>query len=659
MSPLIDVRDLTKTYLLGDIVVHALQGVTLAIERGTFVAIMGESGSGKSTLLNLLGCLDRPTSGRYLLDSIPVETMDRDQLAEIRNQKIGFIFQNFNLLPRMDALENVELPLLYKDSETPNGDELGQRALADVGLAGRELNFPAQLSGGQQQRVAIARALINKPEILLADEPTGALDSHNGAEIMNIFQRLNRTQGITIVMVTHSDEIAAYANRIIGFRDGLIVSDTEGDETNSIRGSWRGPCRCGGIAMKHLISSMRIAFRALKMNKLRSALTMLGIVIGVASVIATVAIGSGATQRIQQQIASIGSNIIIVIPGSMSSSGVRLGTGNAVTLSEADAKEIVAQCPDVELAAPVVRGGAQVVYANNNWATSIYGITPDYLTIRDLSVADGAEFTQQDIDGANKVAVLGQTPVDNLFDGADPIGQVIRIKNVPFTVVGVLTRKGQSSQGQDQDDVILLPISTAKRKVIGVKQANADAVDTIMMQAKSGAQIPAAQDEAGALLRQRHHLQAGEADDFSIRNLEELFAAQEASSSIMAIMLAAVASVSLVVGGIGIMNIMLISVRERTREIGLRQALGAKTRDILTQFLVEAVTLSIAGGFIGIVFGIGASLLISQLAGWATSVGPGAVLLAVFFSALVGIGFGYYPARKAAFLDPIEALRSE
>ncbi len=227
MSPLIDVRDLKKTYLLGDIVVNALQGVTLAVEQGTFVAIMGESGSGKSTLLNLLGCLDRPTSGRYLLDGIPVETMDRDQLAEVRNQKIGFIFQNFNLLARMDALENVELPLLYKDSETPNGDALGQRALADVGLAGRELNFPAQLSGGQQQRVAIARALINNPQILLADEPTGALDSHNGAEIMNIFQRLNRTQGITIVMVTHSDEIAAYAGRIIRFRDGRIVSDQE------------------------------------------------------------------------------------------------------------------------------------------------------------------------------------------------------------------------------------------------------------------------------------------------------------------------------------------------------------------------------------------------------------------------------------------------
>lgn len=411
--------------------------------------------------------------------------------------------------------------------------------------------------------------------------------------------------------------------------------------------------------MKKLLSSMRIAFRALTMNKLRSALTMLGIVIGVASVIATVAIGSGATQRIQDQIASIGSNIIIIIPGSMSSSGVRLGTGNAVTLSEGDAREISLQCPDVELTAPYVRGGAQVISGNNNWATQIYGVTPDYLTIRQLSVSDGAEFTQQDVDSANKVAVLGKTPVDNLFGGADPIGQVIRIKNVPFTVVGVLTPKGQSSQGQDQDDVILLPISSAKRKVIGVSSANADAVNTIMMQAKSAGVIQAAQDEAQALLRQRHHLQASEADDFSIRNLQELFAAQEASASIMAVMLAAIASVSLVVGGIGIMNIMLISVRERTREIGLRQAIGAKTRDILTQFLVEAITLSIVGGIVGIILGIGASTLISRLAGWATSVGPGAIMLAVFFSALVGISFGYYPARKAAYLDPIEALRSE
>ncbi|MGB8475020.1 MAG: ABC transporter permease [Candidatus Acidiferrum sp.] len=411
--------------------------------------------------------------------------------------------------------------------------------------------------------------------------------------------------------------------------------------------------------MKRVISSMRIAFRALRMNKLRSGLTMLGIIIGVAAVIATVAIGSGATQRIQEQIASVGSNLIIILPGSTTSSGLRMGTGNAVTLTEADATDLVAQCPDLVLATPTVRGGAQVVFENNNWATIVFGVTPDYLTIRQLSVADGAAFSEQDVAGATKVALLGKTVVNNLFGDTDPIGQTIRIKQVPFTVVGVLTPKGQSSTGQDQDDVILLPISSAKRKVIGIKQANADAVDVIMMQAKSSNQMQAAQDEAEALLRQRHHLSPAEADDFSIRNLQELFAAQEASSSTMSLMLAGVASVSLIVGGIGIMNIMLVSVRERTREIGLRQAVGAKVRDILTQFLVEAVTLSIAGGFVGILLGIGASTVISRLAGWNTVVGPGAVTLAVFFSALVGIGFGYYPARIAAYLDPIEALRSE
>ncbi len=411
--------------------------------------------------------------------------------------------------------------------------------------------------------------------------------------------------------------------------------------------------------MKRLLSAMRIAFRALEVNKVRSSLTMLGIVIGVAAVIATVAVGSGATQRVQQQIASIGSNLIIVLPGSLTASGMRMGTGAAVTLSETDAKELIAQCPEIAVAAPVVRGGAQVVSGDSNWGTIIIGTTPSYLTIRDLAVAKGAAFSDHDVDSANKVALLGQTVVDNLFGSADPIGQAIRIKQVPFTVVGVLERKGQSPTGQDQDDGILIPISTAKRRVIGIKSANADAVDSIMLQATDGSQIQAAQDQAKALLRQRHHLQPAEDDDFSIRNMQEIFAAQEASSRVMSLMLAAVASVSLIVGGIGIMNIMLVSVRERTREIGLRQAVGAKTRDILTQFLVEATTLALAGGVVGILVGITASIVISRLANWQTVIGLGAVMLAVFFSALVGITFGYYPARKAAYLDPIEALRYE
>jgi putative ABC transport system permease protein len=411
--------------------------------------------------------------------------------------------------------------------------------------------------------------------------------------------------------------------------------------------------------MKRALSAMRIAFRALQVNKARSALTMLGIVIGVAAVIATVAVGSGATQRIQQQIASIGSNIIIVIPGSVTSSGMRMGTGAAVTLTESDARDLAAQCPSVAVVAPVVRGGSQLVYENANWASVTMGITPEFLGIRDLSIAKGAAFTQHDVDGATKVVVLGQTVVDNLFGDIDPIGKSIRVKKVPFTVVGVLARKGQSPMGQDQDDIVLIPLSSAKRKVLGIKSANADAVDSIMLQATSDQKMQVAQDEAQALLRQRHHLQPAQDDDFSIRNMQEIFAAQESSSRVMSLMLAAVASVSLIVGGIGIMNIMLVSVRERTREIGLRQAVGAKTRDILTQFLVEAATLSVAGGIIGIVVGVGTSFLVSRLADWQTVIGPGAVLLAVFFSALVGITFGYYPARKAAYLDPIEALRYE
>jgi putative ABC transport system permease protein len=409
---------------------------------------------------------------------------------------------------------------------------------------------------------------------------------------------------------------------------------------------------------KKLLASMKIAFGALLINKLRSALTMLGIIIGVAAVIAMVAVGAGAQVRIQQQIASIGSNIIIVLSGSVTSSGVRVGTGNAQTLTEDDAKSLVRDAPAVQAAAPVSRGGAQVVYGNNNWGTQIVGTTPDYLSIRDLQMADGQPFTNTDVDAAAKVALLGKTVADNLFNGEDAVGKVIRIKKVPFTVSGILVAKGQSPTGQDQDDVILLPISSAKKKVIGSSQANAASVGQIMVQARDGMSA-VAQDQMTNLLRQRHHIQGTQDDDFSIRDMTEVFKAQESSASVMSILLAAIASVSLVVGGIGIMNIMLVSVTERTKEIGLRQAVGAKTKDILAQFLVEAVTLSVAGGIVGILLGLTASGLISYFADWSTVVSPGSILLAFVFSALVGVSFGYYPARKAAFMDPIQALHYE
>src|SRR5258708_1019581 len=352
-----------------------------------------------------------------------------------------------------------------------------------------------------------------------------------------------------------------------------------------------------------LFASMKIAFGALLINKLRSALTMLGIIIGVAAVIAMVAVGAGAQVRIQQQIASIGSNIIIVLSGSITSSGVRVGTGNAQTLTEDDAKALANDASAVQAAAPVSRGGAQVVYGNQNWGTQILGTTPDYLTIRDLHVDEGQPFTTADVDAAAKVALLGKTVVDNLFNGEDPVGKVIRIKKVPFTVGGTLVAKGQTPTGQDQDDVILLPISSAKKKVIGSSQANAASVGQIMVQAREGMSL-AAQDQMTMLLRQRHHIQSSQDDDFSIRDMTEVFKAQESSASVMSILLAAIASVSLVVGGIGIMNIMLVSVTERTKEIGLRQAVGAKTKDILAQFLVEPVTLSVARRIVGILLGL-------------------------------------------------------
>ncbi|MGZ8461758.1 MAG: ABC transporter permease [Candidatus Deferrimicrobiaceae bacterium] len=407
----------------------------------------------------------------------------------------------------------------------------------------------------------------------------------------------------------------------------------------------------------NLYSAMKVAYRSLRANKMRSVLTMLGMIIGVAAVIAMVALGQGANERIAAQIASIGSNLLLVLPGSTTSGGLRSGFGGVPTLTMADAKAIGKELSAVRYQSPSIRSTAPVVYGNQNWSTVIQGVAPEFFNVRDWGVAAGRIFSPEDVDASAKVALLGQTVAESLFGGENPIGKIIRIKKVPVTVLGVMDAKGQSPQGQDQDDAVFVPITTAQKKLFGT--AHVGTVGVILVQAVDADSIGLAQQQVTDLLRQRHRIGRLQDDDFSVRNLSEMLAVAEASTRVMSLLLGAIASVSLLVGGIGIMNIMLVSVTERTREIGIRMAVGARERDILLQFLIEAVVLAVTGGSIGILLGVGGSALISRFAGWSTIVDPGAVFLAFGFSAAIGIFFGFYPARKASRLDPIEALRHE
>jgi macrolide transport system ATP-binding/permease protein len=750
MPAVIEIVDLFKIYQVGEIEVRALNGVSLSIERGDFVAVMGSSGSGKSTLMNLVGCLDRPTSGRYLLEGVDVASLGEAELALVRSRRIGFIFQSFNLLSRTSALENVELPLFYSALDHA-GEDRAAHLLEMLGLHGREQNHPNQLSGGQQQRVAIARALVNQPAILLADEPTGNLDSKNSVEIMEIIRRLNRDDGITVIVVTHDPEVAAYADRVVTFRDGLIVSDERrgpaqseagvvsqaeavaassgaaagaeargagaAESAGGIRAREGAPAQVvasrqpvperGAEAWTFATMALSAAARALRRNKLRAALTMLGIFIGVAAVIAMVAIGDGARYSVQQQIASLGTNQLIVLPGATTANGVHAGFGSSSTLTVSDAEALQKEGSSIEAVSYTDRQVAQVVSGNHNWSTSINGTTPAYFTIRDWPVSAGRAFTDEETRSAAPVCLLGQTVVNNLFpDGENPVGAAIRIKNFPMRVVGVLEVKGQSNMGQDQDDVILMPFATAERKVLGTSQASATVpttvdgstnpvlnpyigvqtwtassalyesstsiispfgsppkisgvVNIIFVKAKTADLVDTAQSEVTEILHRRHHIGATQDNDFTVRSLAEIAEASESATRVMTLLLASVASISLLVGGIGIMNIMLVSVTERTREIGIRMAIGARRLHILLQFLVEALMLSIVGGLAGVLLGIAISKILSIVAQWPTLISPASVIGGFLFAAAIGVFFGWYPARKASMLDPIDALRYE
>jgi len=650
---MIEIKDVHKVYRMGDVDVHALRGVSLKIEAGEFVAIMGPSGSGKSTLMHILGLLDVPDKGSYKLLGREVSKLTEDELADLRGGTVGFVFQQFNLLARTPAVENAALPLLYGHG---GGDP--EKLLKDVGLGSRLRHKPSELSGGQQQRVAIARALVNNPVLLFADEPTGNLDSASEEEIMKLLRGLS-DRGITVILVTHEPDIAKHAQRVIRMRDGQVASDESSggasraavsEMTKNILPPGR-PRRT--FSLLELGAHARQAFRALRANKVRSGLSMLGILIGVAAVVAVLALGAGARQSMEAQLSSLGSNLLVLRPGSTRSGGVAMEAGSVTRFTAEDARAIIEDVPQAVAAAPTVTGSAQVVFRNKNWRTQVVGTTPSYAEMRSLAPVLGRFFTEDETTRRARVAVLGATVQREIFGGDNPIGEYVKVNRVNFQVVGVLPARGASGW-RDQDDILVVPLATAMRRLLGK-----DFVDTIDIQMREDASMTEAEEDIARVVMRRHKLAPGQEEAFRLMNLSEIREAVEATSKTLSMLLSSIAAISLLVGGIGIMNIMLVSVTERTREIGLRKAVGARRLDILAQFLIESVVVSLLGGALGLLLGAGVSLALARFAGWTMSVSPQAVFLSVAFSAGVGVVFGMWPARKAAGLNPIQALRYE
>ena len=657
MSSMLEIIDVHRTYLIGESTVNALRGVSLTIEQGEFVAIMGASGSGKSSLLQILGLLDNPDKGEYRIFGNNVNTMTEDEQAGVRNNVAGFVFQQFHLLKRMDIVDNVRLPYIYSGLKGNFRKEAIDR-LKMVGLEHRIDHTPNQLSGGEQQRVAIARALVRDPLIIFADEPTGNLDTKNSAEIMKILQGLH-AEGKTIIMVTHENEIAEYAGRVITMRDGVIVSDErkQGKEaflavaaksSFDIHGATKGSLLQDGRVMGFIAQ----AFQSILANKMRSFLSVLGILVGVASVIAMMALGEGAKASMQEQLKSMGSNMLSIRAGSAKIRGAAQGAGAVARFTFPDVDEIASLHTLVKNASGVVNGVGRLVYSNKNWSSSLTGVGYDYGTMRAAIPSIGRWFTREEIQTREKVVIIGVTVVKELFGSTNPLGKTIKINRINFTVIGIAPAKGFSGS-QDEDDVVIIPVNTAMYRVLGKNYLSG-----IFVEAASPNLIEQTKSAISALIIKRHRLKQGD-DSFNIRDMTEIQKMLSSTTQTMSLLLGSIAAISLVVGGIGIMNIMLVSVTERTREIGLRKAIGARKNDIMLQFLVESVGMTVSGGFIGVILGIAISLILSFFAGWTVITSPISVVLATAFSALTGIFFGLWPARKAAALKPVEALRYE
>lgn len=651
-APLIELDDIHKVY--GGIdspEVQVLRGISLSIQPGEFVAIVGASGSGKSTLMNILGCLDRPSRGSYRFAGRDVAELDSDELAWLRREAFGFVFQGYHLIPSGSAQENVEMPAIYAGTPAAERHARAAALLERLGLASRTGNRPHQLSGGQQQRVSIARALMNGGHIILADEPTGALDSHSGAEVMTLLDEL-ASQGHVIILITHDREVAARARRIIEIRDGAIISDSAADRSPaaptpglqaddlrqrldrgaSLRGAWKG----------ELVESLQAAWRVMWINRFRTALTLLGIVIGVASVVVMLAVGEGSKRQVMAQMAAFGSNILYL-------SGKHATAREAAGLVSLDDVAAIAGLPQVQRIMPVIGGELMVRHGNNNQSFYVGGNNTEFPHILNWPVVEGSLFTDADERSGAAVAVIGQKVKEKLLPpGSNPLGQYLLIENVPFQIVGVLAAKGASSGNQDSDERIVVPYSAASMRLFGKHDP-----EYVIITAADSSRISETEAAIAHLMRKRHQGK----QDFDLTNDAALIQAEARTQNSLSLMLGAIAAISLLVGGIGVMNIMLMTVRERTREIGIRMATGARQRDILRQFLTEAVMLSMVGGVTGIALAltIGGALLLADIA---VAFALPAILGAFACAVITGVVFGFMPARKAARLDPVKALTS-
>jgi macrolide transport system ATP-binding/permease protein len=635
----IELKQVTKTFRNGDIEVEVLHGIDLEIRAGEFVAIMGASGSGKSTLMNILGCLDRPTSGRYLFNGQDVSRLGRDELARLRREAFGFVFQSYNLIPGASATRNVEVPAVYAGMPAAERRARAERLLGMLGLEERLGHRPSQLSGGQQQRVSIARALMNGGQIILADEPTGALDSKSGKEVMALLHQLS-AKGHTVIVITHAREVAEQAHRVIEIADGRIVADPGPQGSHHEIPSKE---KRDASFLPSLLEAAKAAGAALRANVFRTALTLLGIVIGVGSVIAMLAVGNGARQQVLERISGMGTNLLLVRPGAPN----QRGTGGIATLVPDDANAIAA-LPNVLAAVPEQGGGATARYRGTDYQTQVNATGADFTLARAWPVARGLFFSEEDVRSYAAVAVLGQTVSRTLFGDESPLGKHLVLNNTLFQVIGVMSERGASPMGQDQDDVVFVPVSTGAMRLFGQRH-----VRSITVAVADVARIDDTQDAVATLLEARHRT-----IDFQIRNMASLLETAMETQNTLTVLLGSIAAISLLVGGIGVMNIMLVSVTERTREIGIRMATGARMRDILQQFLGEALAVSALGGLIGVAGGLAAAAAIGAL-GTPVQFTAGPVLLAFGCAFATGLVFGFMPARKAARLDPVVALSSE